>query len=86
MSLSQQPVSPQNGDKSSFKHLVKSIKLLTKESDIEIVNKIASDLQAVIRDELKLLQNTQDILACIKEELNISLLVRYPIEYLFCTT
>jgi len=38
MSLSQQPVSPQKGDKSSFEHLVKTIKLLTKESHAEKIN------------------------------------------------
>ena len=45
--------------------------MLTKESDIEKFNKIASDLQAVIRDEFKILRNTQDLLAYIKEALNI---------------
>ena len=71
MSLSQQPVIPQKGDKSSFEHLVHSIKLLTQESDNEKFNKIASDLQAVIRDEFKILRNTQDLLAYIKKGLNI---------------
>ena len=70
MSLPQQPVSPQKGDKSSFEHLVKSIKLLTKESDIEKVNQLASDLQAVTCEEFKILRNTQDLLVHIKEELN----------------
>ena len=71
MSLSQQLVICQKGDKSSFQHLVKSIKLLTQESDNEINNKIASDLQAVMGNEFKHLRNMQDLLADITEELNI---------------
>ena len=70
MSLSQQLVISQKGDKSSFQHLFNSIKLLTQESDHEKFNKIASDLQAAMRDEFKIPQNTQDLLTNIKEELN----------------
>ena len=62
MSLSQQPVSPQKGDTSSLEHLVKTIKLLTNESDVEKFNKTASDLQAIIRDELNIPENSHDIL------------------------
>ena len=69
MSLFQQPVPPQKGDTSSLEHLIKTIKLLTNESDVEKFNKIASDLQAVIHDELNTLEKMQDLLGPIKEEL-----------------
>jgi len=70
MSLSHQPVSPQKGDKLTFEHLVHSIKLLNQEVDIDKFNKIASDLQAVICDGLKSLDNTADLLSDITEGLN----------------
>ena len=70
MSLSQLPVFPQKGDKPTFEHLVYSIKLLTHQADIEKFNKIASDLQAVIRDGLKSHSNTQDLLLDIMGGLN----------------
>ena len=70
MSLSQQPVSPQKSDKLTFEHLVHSIKLLNQEVDIDKFNKIASDLQAVICNGLKSLDNTVGLLSDITAGLN----------------
>ena len=58
MSSFQQPVSPQKVDTLSLEHLVKTVKFLTNESDVEKFNKTASDLQAIICDELNTLENS----------------------------
>ena len=62
MSSFQQPVSPQKVDTLSLEHLVKTVKFLTNESDVEKFNKTASNLQAVNRDEFNTRGNSQDFL------------------------
>ena len=60
-SLFQQAVSPQKVDTLSLEHLI--------EFDVEKFNKTASDLQAIIRDELNIPENSHDLLVPIEEEL-----------------